>query len=275
MKHGIKLSITAVESASREAPLVLRGPFAQSIYRAAQMGYDGVELHIKDPRTIDKEEIDRALLKTGLCVTSIGTGPSYSQEGIYLTHDDPALRQQAVVRMLDHVELGAHWGAVVILGLMKGQIKDTTAGPEIYHQRLSDSLSPILRRAEDLGVCIAVEVIDRFESDWLNTIEEGLDWLSQIGSPALGLHLDTFHMNIEEPNCAASILKAGAAVKHLHVADSDRWYPGHAHYDFASDFAALRQIGYEGAAALESFLYPDEETCARKNVEFLRPLLTP
>ena len=109
---------------------------------------------------------------------------------------------------------------------------------------------------------LAFEVIDRFESDWLNTVDEGLKLLDSFGSDALSLHLDTFHMNIEEPDCAESIRKAGKRIGHVHVADSDRWYPGHAHYDFASTFSALKEVGYERAVALESFLYPDPETAA-------------
>lgn len=83
-----------------------------------------------------------------------------------------------------------------------------------------------IKEAERLGVLLAFEVIDRFESDWLNTVDEGLKLLDSFGSDALSLHLDTFHMNIEEPDCAESIRKAGKRIGHVHVADSDRWYPG-------------------------------------------------
>ena len=78
-------------------------------------------------------------------------------------------------------------------------------------------------------------------------------------------------MNIEEPDCAESIQKAGDKVGHIHVADSDRWYPGNAHYDFESTFKALMDIGYMGAVALESFQYPDMETAARRSLEFIQP----
>ncbi len=117
---------------------------------------------------------------------------------------------------------------------------------------------------------LAFEVIDRFESDWLNTVDEGLALLQEYPSEFLTLHLDTFHMNIEEADCAECIKRAGKKIGHVHVADSDRWYPGHAHYDFASTFAALKEVGYEGAVALESFLYPDPETAARLALEHIK-----
>lgn len=265
----MKTSITAIESASFHTPLVLRGRFEDSIAQAARLGYDGIELHILDSDAVDRGSIRRALTENHLALTSIGTGPSYSQERIFMTSSSPEVRKEAIRRMKGHIRLGAEFGAVVIIGLMKGQKKDC-GDEKAYMDYFDASMEECVRIAESLGVTLAFEVIDRFESDWLNTVEEGLGLLAHIGSDCLKLHLDTFHMNIEEPDLAGCIRKAGKQVGHVHVADSDRWYPGHAHYDFAATFAALKEIGYEGAVALESFLYPDSETAARNALETMR-----
>lgn len=268
----MKTSITAIESAGFHTPLVLRGRFEESIAAAARLGYDGIELHILDPDTVDKKSIRRALTENHLALTSIGTGPSYSQERIFMTSPSPEIRREAIRRMKGHIRLGAEFGSVVIIGLMKGQKKD--CGDEKRYMEYFDcSMEECVKTAESLGVTLAFEVIDRFESDWLNTVEEGLGLLERIGSDCLKLHLDTFHMNIEERDLAGCILRAGKQVGHVHVADSDRWYPGHAHYDFASMYGALKEIGYEGAVALESFLYPDPETAAKNALKNMKKFI--
>lgn len=258
----MKTSITAIESASWSTPLVLRGSFTESIARAARLGYEGIELHITDSDQLDKAAIQNALRDNHISLTSIGTGPSYSQHHIFMTHALKEVREEAVRRMKGHIRFGAETGAVVIIGLIKGQRKDCLE-PKRYETYFETGMETCIREAERLGVTMVFEVIDRFESDWLNTIDEGLALLERFSSNQLKLHLDTFHMNIEEGNLRDAIRRAGKQIGHIHVADSDRWYPGHAHYDFRETFDALQEVGYEGAVALESFLYPEPETAAR------------
>lgn len=106
------------------------------------------------------------------------------------------------------------------------------------------------------------------KSDWLNTVDEGWGCCMPLAQITL-LHLDTFHMNIEEPDCADSIRRA-RKVGHIHVADSDRWYPGHAHYDFESTFRALQEIGYRSSGP-GVVSVPDPETAARRSLEVISP----
>ena len=265
-------SITAIEAASWHTPLVLRGGFEQTIADAARLGYEGIELHLKDSDALDHAALAAALKRHGVRLTSIGTGPSYSQDRVFLTHDDPMVRAAALGRMKGHIRLAAEHGAVVIIGLIKGQRRDV-ADVAAYDARLDEAMLALAREAEVRGVKLVFEVIDRFESDWLNTVEEGLEYIGRFGTDALALHLDTFHMNIEEPSLPGAIRAAAGHIGHVHVADSDRWYPSHAHYDFPETFRALHEVGYDGAVALESFLYPDPETAARISLEDIRPML--
>ncbi len=265
-------SITAIESASWHTPLVLRGGFEQTIEAAARLGYPGIEMHLKDAEALDRAALAAALKRWGVRLTSIGTGPSYSQDRVFLTHDDPGIRALALSRMAGHIRLAAEQGAVVIIGLIKGQRRNAS-DPTAYDARLDEAMLALVREAEWRGVKLVFEVIDRFESDWLNTVAEGLAYIGRFGSDALALHLDTFHMNIEEPSLPGAIRAAGKRIGHVHVADSDRWYPSHAHYDFPETFRALHEVGYDGAVALESFLYPDPETAARLSLEYIGPML--
>ena len=165
----IKNSITAIEQAAWSTPLVLRGPFTDCIGQAARLGYDGIELHVADSSALNKTKILRALKDSHICLTSIGTGPSYSQYGIFFTSEDPEIRAEAIRRMIGHIRFGAETGAVVIIGLIKGQKKDCKDAAR-YPEYFQAGMEACIREAERLDVTVAFEVIDRFESDWLNTV---------------------------------------------------------------------------------------------------------
>ncbi|MGI6030649.1 MAG: TIM barrel protein [Eubacteriales bacterium] len=260
-------AITAIHSATPQTPLVLRGEYPDMIRQAAQIGYQGIELHLLDPQLIDQEAIDRALEENHISLCAIGTGPSYSQQGIYLTHRDADIRAQAVERMKSHIRLASRHGAVVIIGLIKGMMRDC-GDPSHYHRTLQEGLEQCLALAEEYKVTLAVEVIDRYETDFIYTIDEGLELLDRFRSPRLTLHLDTFHMNLEETIIGDAIRRAKGHVGHVHLADSDRWYPGHAHYDFAETLTALKDIGYTGAISMECHAYPTPLEAARKAYEY-------
>ena len=147
----MKTSITAIESASWHTPLVLRGDHISCIRQAARLGYEGIELHLKDSDALDRQTLCSALKENHIALTSIGTGPSYSQERIFFTHAEPEVRAEAIRRMKGHIRLGAETGAVVIIGLMKGQKKDC-ADPEKYGEYFKRGLEACLAEAERLKV---------------------------------------------------------------------------------------------------------------------------
>jgi len=103
------------------------------------------------------------------------------------------------------------------------------------------------------GVELCIEPLNRFETDFLNTCDQGLKLLKAVGKKNVKLHLDTFHMNIEEKNQAAAILKAGKKLGHFHACGSDRGTPGGDHIDWKPIVKALRKIGYNEDVVIESF----------------------
>jgi D-psicose/D-tagatose/L-ribulose 3-epimerase len=115
------------------------------------------------------------------------------------------------------------------------------------------NLKELAKYAEARGRQICIEPLNRFETDFLNTCEKGLQLIKAVGSKAVKLHLDTFHMNIEEKNQAAAIRKAGKFLGHFHACGSDRGTPGNDHIDWKSIAAALKGIGYRGDVVIESF----------------------
>jgi D-psicose/D-tagatose/L-ribulose 3-epimerase len=127
---------------------------------------------------------------------------------------------------------------------------------------VAKNLKEICAVAEDNGCRIAMEPLNRFETDFLNTVEQALEMIAEVDSPALRLLLDTFHMNIEEKDIPAAIRRAGRHVAHIHACGSDRGTPGNDHLDWRGIAAALRDIRYTGDVVIESFT-PDVKVIAR------------
>ena len=123
-------------------------------------------------------------------------------------------------------------------------------------------LSRLADYAEGQGREIAIEPLNRFETDFINTCGQALRMVEEVGSPALSVLLDTFHMNIEEKDPARAILQAGKKLGHFHACGSDRGTPGNDHIDWASITAALKKIGYQKHVVIESFT-PDVLVIAR------------
>src|SRR5438034_3752974 len=115
------------------------------------------------------------------------------------------------------------------------------------------NVQDLARYAEARGRQICIEPLNRFETDFLNTCDKGLKLIKAVGSKAVKLHLDTFHMNIEEKNQAAAIVKAGKQLAHFHACGSDRGTPGGDHIEWKPIVNALKKIGYNGDVVIESF----------------------
>ncbi|MHB1936729.1 MAG: TIM barrel protein [Acidobacteriaceae bacterium] len=269
----MKLAITIVKEAAAEAPLVLRGDYTDSIRRAARIGYDAVELHVPDAKEVDVHEIRAACQAAGVGVSSIGTGLAFARDGLSLTSRDEEVRRRAMARLRGFIHLGAEFGSVVIVGLIKGLVKES-GGRSEYERHLTDALAACLPVARKSGAMLALEAMNRYESDILNTIEECVRTIERFDSERLKLHIDTYHMNIEEDRIGRNIVAAGRHIGHVHIADSNRGYPGLGHYDFAETIAALKTVGYRGALAVECLARPTPEQAAREAYAFLRAAVT-
>lgn len=253
--------------------LVYHGPYKEIIPQMAADGYKGVEMHIFDSTEIDRKELWGLLREYGLKLTSIGTGSVYERMGYSLGAADPAVRKAAIRHMEQHMVTAVPDHAVVILGLVAGRFSDCKNHGEEFKKNLTDSLHKLDELAVHYDVSLGFEIMNRFESDYLNTIAQGVEYLKAQKFQKLLLHIDTVHLNIEEANIGDAIRAAQGYIGHVHVADNDRWYPGHAHYDFRETIQALKDIGYHGALALETNCEPDPETCAKKSLEYLTKIL--
>lgn len=267
----MKLSIVLSTQPAQFQAATFKGDLETNLRRIADLGYDGVELAVRDPKLVSLPELDHILRACKLSVPAIGTGQAWGEEGLSFTDPDPEVRHAAIERIKSHVPLAAHFGAVVIVGLIRGIVKPGV-DPVRAMGWLVEALQECSAAARPAGVRLALEPINRYETTLVNTVAQGMDLIGRVGADNFGLLLDTFHMNIEEPDVAASIRACGARTFHFHVADSNRWYPGAGHLDFKSVLATLAATGYRGWVSGEFLPKPDAETAARESIMYLKEL---
>jgi sugar phosphate isomerase/epimerase len=268
----MKLSIVLSTHAAQFEAVAFKGDLAANVAKVATWGYDAVELAVRDPQLVDAGELASVVSEHQLRVSAIGTGQAWGEEGLSFTSDDPALRAAAIDRIKSHVPLAAKLDALIIIGLIRG-----VTPPGQDHQQslayLVEALQEVSTAAADAGVRLALEPLNRYETDLIHTVADGVDLIERVGADSFGLLLDTFHMNIEEPSIEASIRTCGDRIFHFHVADSNRWYPGAGHLDFGSILEALAATGYQGYVSGEFMPQPDADTAAVRCIDHLLGLL--
>jgi len=264
--------------------------------RVKGMGFDLIEIAFEDPATIDVAALadHAAALDLGVLVCG-AFGP-----GRNLASADAAERRATAGYIRGLIDAAAQLAPTlggmipVVGGPMYGAVGKTPAADRDARQRERDlaaaELRPLAAYAGDHGVRLAMETLNRFETDLLNVVEQGLAMVEAIGSPHVGLHLDTFHMHLEERNSGDAIQLAGDRLYHFHACENDRGVPGRGQVRWSSVATALDDIGYDGAVVIESFtpsvtsiaravciwrdVAPDQDTIARGGLGFLRKLLT-
>ena len=266
----MKLSIVLSTQPASFSALAYKGEIEDNFSKIKSLGYDGCELAVRDPNLLDPVFITSLISSNGLPVPAIGTGQAFGEEGLSFTDKKESVRNNAITRIKSHVKLADQLNALVIIGLIRGKIDD-----EEKIQEAEELLISALKECagENSKVKLAIEPINRYETNLINTVESGLDLLNKVGMENVGLLLDTFHMNIEEPSISESIFKAADRIFHFHVADSNRWYPGAGHIDFSKILDDLVKVNYKGYVSAEIMPFPTPDVAAEKTIENMRKFL--
>ena len=260
----------STEAAKFDA-VAFKGDFKTNVARIAALGYDGVEIAVRDPKRLDHEAVLKTVVDNGLTIPAIGTGQAWGEEGLSYTDPDPKIREQAVLRTIDHIPLARKADALIIIGLLRGIVRDGVSR-QLAEQWMVEALVHVTAEAAKSGVRLALEPINRYETTLINQVAEGLELIETVRADNLGLLLDTFHMNIEEPSIEESIDACGERIFHFHVADSNRWHPGAGHLDFRSILRSLLDTGYTGFVSGEHRPDPAAEIAAQRGLDHLRAL---
>jgi D-psicose/D-tagatose/L-ribulose 3-epimerase len=252
-------------------------------------GYDAVELLVEDPRHIDPPTVKRALDRQKLACGSIAAAINPQRD----LRGTPSSQRAGVKYLCALIDQLVTLEGKVLSGPIYSYVGRaaayTTAQKREQWKAVVKNLKPVARYARDHGKLLCVEPINRFESDFLNTMEQGLRLVADVDSPALKLHLDTFHANIEEKNLGEAIRRTGKHLGHIHVCGCDRGTPGKDHIDWKSFAANLKAIKFDGDIVLESVsldvpriacraaiwrrMEPTRDEIARDGLKFLRRTL--
>jgi len=264
----MKLSIVLSTQPASFSALAYKGEIEENVSKIKSLGYNGVELAVREPHLLDPNYIASLCSSHDLPVPAIGTGQAYGEEGLSFTHKEKNIRNLAIERIKSHIKFAEQLDALVIIGLIRGKTEndDYLVNDEYLITALKECAS------ENNKVKLAIEPINRYETNLINTVDSGLDLLDKVGMENVGLLLDTFHMNIEEPSISESILKTADRIFHFHVADSNRWYPGAGHIDFPKVLNDLAKVNYQGFISAEIMPFPDPDTAANETMKYFQKI---
>lgn len=262
---------------------------ARLFQKVKRWGFDAIELLINDPADIDPHYLKRKFDSAGLACGSVAAAitPDRDLRGSLANQRNGV---QYLCKLIDQmVALDARVLSGPLYSYVGRAEAYSPAQKKKHWKDVVKNLRKVTAYAAKQGKLVCVEPINRFESDFLNTLGQGLKLIEEVGSPALKLHLDTFHANIEEKHQPEAIRAAGKHLGHIHACGCDRGTPGKDHIDWKGIGAALKQIRYDGDIVLESVtldvpriarsagiwrrMEPTRDEIARDGVKFLRKAL--
>ncbi len=252
-------------------------------------GFETVEIPIEDPSHIDPAYIQAELIKNKLVCGSVCAcmGPDRDLRG------DPTQQETGKIYLKAIIDQAKVLGNANVIGPVYSAVGRANAEEDkdkaSQWKTVVKNLKEVMQYAEKQGIKICMEPLNRFETDFINTCDQGLKMIADVASPNLLIHLDTFHMNIEEKNQAKSIKKAGKLLGHFHACGSDRGTPGGDHIAWPEIIKALKAVKYNGDVVIESFttdvkviaraaaiwrqIEPSNQDIAVKGIKFLKKAL--
>ncbi|MGV3600326.1 MAG: sugar phosphate isomerase/epimerase family protein [Dyadobacter fermentans] len=228
--------------------------------KVKNMGYDIIEIAVEDTRIIDWKLIKDTARDLDLKITISGAfGPERD-----ISSTDPAFREIGKQYIIDCIRIAQQMDSPVFGGPVYSAVGKTRIVSEEQKKQerewCVDILKEVSQIAGDCGVTLGLEPLNRFETDMVNTVDQALSIVDEVGNPNLKIVLDTFHSNIEEKDIPATIRKIGKDLLcHVQGNESDRGTPGTGHLEWQGIQEALTDIGYDGAVVIETFGQPSKE----------------
>lgn len=228
------------------------------VHKARETGYDGVEVSLLVDHPLPVDRLRSELDQHGLdVVCSTGLSPTAD-----VSSPDPGVRRAGIEHLKRASEAAAALGSPLLGGVTYAAWLGFPAATDLrpYRERSAAALAEVARTADDLGIFLCLEVLNRFETNMFNTVEEALAFLELVDHPSVKLELDTFHMNIEEDDLAAAIRMAGRRLGHFQCAAGNRRAHQHGRLDWTAIKAGLDDAQYRGWVVFETFPNPAAET---------------
>ncbi|HAF85077.1 MAG TPA: sugar phosphate isomerase/epimerase [Sphaerochaeta sp.] len=264
----MKLSVAiAGAEAMPNAFVVFRG-VEDSIRKAHELGYDGVELALKRPDEVDKGVLRSLLKENSLEVSAVSSGQVFAARNLYFTDENKENRKELYDTFCDFIDLASDFGGLVNIGRTRGSLNGRD--PKLCEDLFLDMAHSVADHAQKRGVELILEPVNRYEIDFINNLDECSVLLRKVNRKNFTMMPDLFHMNIEDDHIGESLIRNKEFVRYIHFADSNRHAPGDGHMPWDEIFTALTTIGYNGWTTVEILPFPDPETAAKRSVAFLK-----
>ncbi len=222
-----------------------------------EMGFDGIEIHLNHPETLPVVKIKKKMQDTGMKCTFTAT----LEEKHNLISSDQKKREQGIAFLNERVDIASELKSDVLGGVIYAAWGEFTGKIRTKQEwdYCKESLLKAAEYAEKKGVVLALEPVNRYETYFLNIAEDTRKMVEEIAHPNIRIHLDTYHLNIEEESFYQSIKTAGKYLYHFHVCENNRGIPGTGHVQWQEIYKALKEINYNRWAVIESFVPAIEE----------------
>jgi len=266
MKLSYMVATPEIESSD---VLAYRGDFEQVLAKMVELGYDGVELMTKNPRKFNEDKIEQLISKYNLEVPMVCTGEVFGEDRLSFMDTDERIRKLAIERTKEIIEFAARFKAQVNVGRLRGHFVKEEKKDKLLNYAFF-GFKECITYAEKYNVRVVLEPATRLIINFINTTQEGIQFVREINRENFGLMLDLFHMNIEDTSICGSIIEAKEYVSHIHVCDSNRQAPGWGHLNFSEIIQTLKTIGYNGFLSAEIFQVPNQEDAAKHTAEYLK-----
>ena len=223
---------------------------ARAIQRTAEVGYDFIEAPSLDPSSIDVDFTRRQLEAAGIGINfSMGLDADTD-----ISSGDAGKVARGKARLLEAVSIARDLNATHLCGILHSAFQKYTVPTTAAGVAQSvEVLAEVAEVAAKSGVTLGLEVVNRYESNVLNTAAQAVEMCKRTGADNVKVHLDVYHMNIEESDVPTAIAETGKYLGYFHTGDSHRGYMGSGTIDLAGVFRALVRLDYQGPITFESF----------------------
>lgn len=263
-RYYLAIQTTLPESFQEDAE------FNADLELLSELGFDGVELNIREPEGVDPGALSRLLGRHGLSFSMFATGLTAKSHGLSLASTDEILRNESVRRAKEFLTFAGELGGGIIVGFLKGAAGEDTPA---HLEQLKRSVAELAPEAEQRRVPLLVEAINRFESPLGHSLADTYDIIRGAINPYLQILPDTWHMNIEESNMDAALVQFKDRYSSLHLSENNRLFPGMGSIDFKRIIGLLDALGYRGKLAIEGNLTGTFRESVRQTMEHLTPIL--
>jgi sugar phosphate isomerase/epimerase len=249
----------------RGGPFVFSDGLVAGCAKAAEHGFDAVEIFPESADALDTGQLKSLLAKYDLRIAAVGSGAGWVKHRLHLTDPETAVRRRAREFIAAIIDCAGSFGAPAIIGSMQGRWGDDVTRAQALAW-LAEALEELAPRAAVHGMPLLYEPLNRYETNLLNRVDDALGILKSLRAQNVKLLCDLFHMNIEEAGIGDALRLAGSYLGHIHFADSNRHAIGLGHTDITPVAEALRHLGYTGYISGEVLPLPDGDTAAKQTI---------